>query len=481
MKKLITLLVAGCMVLGSLGTAAAVDVKVSGQWQWHYGYYSHNSLMSADETGSHQDRLRFRQRLRVQTRFIASETLSGMLNFEIGDLNWGNNSNTGASGGRQGGGLDADGYEIKVKWAFLDWTLPGTQVKTRMGVQALSFPAVVAGNPVFDADVAGISVSSQLTPELGLNFFYARPYDSGWGSESANLYDEMDVFGVMVPIKTSAVRMTPWAAAALIGKDSYYYGNKNVSAANRNKIRNTASAPGGYYVGGRWVDSSNMDSQGYAWWAGTTFQLPILDPFFVNLDAMIGGLETGDSNYDVDYGYFVAAKIGYKFSWGTPAFLGWYSSGDKDRDERRIIPGFAEVGGFTMTRYGFSGTSRRSFDDALGTIGFGMWGAGFEVANISFVDKLKHTIRAVYMGGTNDGQSLWGSGAGNKADWTPGDALVTSDHAYEINLLNDYQVSKNLAIALDLAYLKVELGEQRSNKDDTKGSFAAMVNLQYSF
>lgn len=480
MKKLLTLIVAGCLVLGSLGSAAAVDVKVTGQWQWHYGYYSHNSLMSASDTGSHEDRLRFRQRLRVQTRFIASETLSGMLNFEIGDLNWGNNS-VGSSGGRQGGGLDADGYEIKVKWAFLDWTLPNTQIKTRMGIQEMAFPSVVAGNPVFSADVAGIAVSSQLTPELGLNFFWARPYDSGWSSEndntSRNQWDEMDIFGIMLPIKTNVVRATPWIAGAIIGKDSMYYGTQRPTT-RLDRIRNTG--PSGWYVGGRWVDNSDMDSQGYGWWAGSTLELPILDPFLFQLDAMLGGLETGDSDFDA-FGYWVATRIGYKFSWGTPAFIGWYSSGDKDKDDRGIIPSIAEVNGFTMTRYGMSGTSRRSFDDVIGTIGFGMWGAGFEVANVSFIDDVKHTLRFVYMGGTNDGKALHGEGAGNKASWASGDILVTSDHAWEINLLNDWRVNKNLAIALDLAYVKMELGNQRTNKDDTEGSFAAMINLQYSF
>ncbi len=473
MKKLITLVVAGCMVLGSLGTAAAVDVKVSGQWQFAWGYLSNNGLTKNSKTGSHEDRTRARQRINLQTQFIADENLSAMLGLEIGDLNWGNG----------GGRLDADATDqIKVKSAYVDWTLPNTQIKTRIGIQGLRMPWVVAGNPVMDADVAGITVSSQLTPELGLTVFWARPFDKTWSDDGQtggkNLHDEMDMFGFMLPIKTDVVRATPWAMLALVGKDSDWYGDGGV----------------GYIVGangtgaGRGrapINRNKMDGEGYAWWAGTTFELPILDPFFVKIDAMMGGLDNGDSDSD-QFGYFLSGDIGYKFSWGRLSAIGWYSSGDDDVDDRGTIPVISDDNGFFMTSYGMQGKYSRGWDAALSVNGIGLWGMGLQLADVSFIDKLTHTARFMYMGGTNKGDAI--NGRLNVRDITStgvsgfnGGYLMTSDRAYEIDLRSIYQVTKELQVGLDLAYLWLDLGDSWDNKDDTKGSFNATVGLQYMF
>ncbi|MDL2210538.1 outer membrane homotrimeric porin, partial [Desulfovibrio sp. OttesenSCG-928-O18] len=438
MKKLITLVVAGCMVLGSLGTASAIDVKVKGQWWFHYGYYSNNTLTSKDDSGANADRVRARQRIRTQIQFVADENLSAMLNLES-NMHWGARSN--------GGQLDSDVSNFVVKHAYLDWTIPNTQVKTRMGMQGLRFPWVAFGNPIMDADVAGITVSSQLTPELGLTVFWARPYDSNYyganQQDGQNSMDDMDIFGFMLPIKTDIIRATPYAAFALIGRDSDYWPN---GTATNPVSQYSAIGTVGYGNGwGRWVErtkgaNNRIDSTAYGWWAGTTLELPILDPFFVKIDAMMGGLETGESDFD-SFGYFVAADIGYKFSFGALSAIGWYSSGDKDEDDRGMMPIISHDGGFKPTRWGTAGTSARSFDDGITGNGIGMWGIGLQLANVSFVDNLSHTARVVYMGGTSEGDSR----PRNTVKAAMGDGgfhdrlfLMSSDRAWEINLLNSY-------------------------------------------
>ena len=466
MRK-ITVLAAAAMVLASLGTASAIDVKVNGQWQFSFGYYSRNNLMENSETGDHEDRTRFRQRMRTQVRFIADENLSALLNFEIGDLTW---------GGNDGGGLDADGKAVKVKHAYLDWTLPQTGIQTRIGVQGLRLPWIVAGNPVMDADVAGITVATQLTPELGLTVFYARPYDDTVGdsgqTDGKNRYDEMDIAGFMLPVKMAYVNATPWAMGAMIGKDSSYFGSRGTGAVT--------GGSGNYSGRGRaLVNPGDVDSDVYGYWFGTTFELPFIDPFFVKIDAMAGGLETGDDDSD-SFGYFIAADMGYKFSFGRLSLLGWYSSGDDGKDDRGIMPIISDDNGFKMTSYGLQGKRWRNYDGAFSINGLGMWGIGVQMADVSFIDDLKHTARFMYMRGTNSGDSLEGVGRGNKSSYKNG-YFLTSDAAYEINLLNEYKVNKNLTVALDFAYAWLDLGEQRTNKDDTEGSFAAMLGIQYSF
>ena len=494
MKKLITLVVASCMVLGSLATAAAVDVKVSGQWWFHYGYYSNATLVEKADTGKHADRTRARQRVRTQIQFIADENLSALLNLES-NMHWGDTSkNSGVN--QTHGGLDADNNTFFIKRAHLDWTLPGTQIKTRMGMQGITMPYVTFGNPAMNADVAGISVSTQFTPEIGMTVYWARPYDRTYydaaQQNGKNDLDDMDMFGIMLPIKTDVVRFTPWGMFALIGKDSGFYGSKGGYTLNANT--GAIDAPSysmngyNYNVGQRrWngakLDTSRMDSTTYGWWLGTTFELPVLDPFFVKLDAMMGGVETGVSEYDM-FGWMVAADIGYKFSWGALSVFGWYSSGDKDEDDLGQLPIISNDGEFVTGAYSMAGKDNRRFDGFLSNSGQGLWAIGLKVADVSFVDNLKHTVLATYYGGTNKGDS-WtnkrtpGSAAGG--DRFSGNTMMTSDRAYDITLLNEYKVNENLTLKLDFSYMWLDLGDSWKDSEDTKGNFVTGVGVRYMF
>ena len=462
MKKLITLVVAGCMVLGSLGTAAAVDVKVSGQWYFHYGYYSNLNMVEAKDKGTHADRTVARQRVRTQIQFIADENLSALLNLEA-NMNWGNrNGNVNGAGGA----LDADQTTFVIKRAHLDWTIPNTQTKIRMGMQGITLPNAVFGNPVMNADVAGVMVSNQLTPEIGLNVFWARPYDKGWNDEENNQMDEMDMFGVILPIKTDVVRVTPWAMLALIGKDSdFYNGNRNFNGGGVNFKRNPRNG--------------DIDSDTYAWWGGVAFELPVLDPFFVKLDAMVGGLETGDSDYDTT-GFLLATDIGYKFSFGSLSAFGFYGSGDDEIDDRGSMPIVSDDTGLSPTMLGFGGGRIRSIDGTVSNNGIGMWGVGLKLADLSFVENLSHTVTAMYAGGTNKGDSTV-SRRDTHNGVLGGQFYMSSDRIYEVNLMNTYKATENLLLSLDLAYVWMDLGDHWDNKDDTTGNFATMIGVQYSF
>jgi hypothetical protein len=450
---------------------------VNGQWQVHYGYYQNYGGYSSERSdGKIADRTLFRMRLRTQVQFIASETLSSLLNFEIGDLTYGENW----------GRLDADGVAVKVKHAYIDWTIPGTQIKTRQGIQGLRLPWVAHGNMVMDADVAGVTLSTQFTPEVGLTVFWARPYDAdrmgtplhnGVGDRS--YFDEMDMFGVMLPIKTQAVRLTPWAMLALIGKDSGYYGAGNGYAS----VQSSPNDGGGAGRGRGLARPDKVDKQTYGWWAGTTFELPLINPFFVKIDLITGGLSTGDS-YSDTWGYYGGFDIGYKFGWGSPSVIGWYSSGDKDRDDRGTLPIVSDDNGFLISRYGFSNNRWRSVDCAVSAAGLGMWGLGLRVADVSFLPNLKHTPQVLFFRGTNEGDAkatvrhpagpfytgnIWGS----KAAY-----MMTSDSGWEFSLENEYKVNENFTIGLDFSYVTLKMGPQNRDTNDT---FAAMLGFQYAF
>jgi hypothetical protein len=458
-----------------VAAASAIDVKVKGQWWFAYDYHSNTSLASKDDTGYNTDRLRFRQRIRTQVQFIADENLSAMLNFET-NLVWGS-----AAAGNQGR-LNADENYFVIKHAYLDWTIPNTKVKTRMGMQGIALPSVTFGNNVFQADVAGVSVSTQFTPEIGLTAFWARPFDSSFDDGQTggkNSFDDVDMFGFMVPIRTNAVRFTPWAAIALIGKDSDLwggprgqglYGSPLLTAAGKGLAQAAIQADG---------DSTSM-----AWWVGTTFELPIVDPFFVKIDAMMGGVDTGASlaGTDLDtFGYFLAADIGYKFNFGALSLFGWYSSGNKDEDDMGYMPVVGTDAGYNGTFYAVNNVYDRHYTSLLSPYGLGMWGIGLKLADVSFVDKLKHTAMFAYMGGTNQGDSIDRRAVAGTIDQFGGSYLMTSDRAYEISIRNQYKVTDNLELSADFAYVWLDLGDHWSDKEDTTGSFAAMLGVQYMF
>ena len=96
------------------------------------------------------------------------------------------------------------------------------------------------------------------------------------------------------------------------------------------------------------------------------------------------------------------------------------------------------------------------------------------------MDNLKHTLLGMWYGGTNAGDTQ--PNRRSVRDFTPNNRkLVTSDHAWEITLLNEYKMNDNLAFRFDIGYIQLELGDQWADKDDTKGNFFSGIGVQYSF
>ena len=102
MKKVITLLLAAGLVIGAASAANAVDIKAKGLW--------HNAMSFADrnfEKHNGSDKMQNATRIRTQIDVIASESLKGVVYFEIGPQNWGK--------GADGASLGTDGKVVKVE------------------------------------------------------------------------------------------------------------------------------------------------------------------------------------------------------------------------------------------------------------------------------------------------------------------------------------------------------------------------------
>ena len=125
-----------------------------------------NQLINKTRTGNgpkeklnSNDKFAAQQRVRLQLDAVASESLSGTVFFEIGNQVWGSNR-----AGVGGGALGADGANtIKLKRAYIDWMVPQTDLKFRMGIQGVTLPNKAGGSAIMDTDAAGITASYQST------------------------------------------------------------------------------------------------------------------------------------------------------------------------------------------------------------------------------------------------------------------------------------------------------------------------------
>lgn len=273
-------LLAGAL-LGGLMTAPgahAVDFRVKGVWIAMLEYGDGGSFVRKDREGKNvqgwgrwgEDRFEAKNRVRLQLDAAVSDALSGSVYFEIGGATWGR--------ARSGGALGADGQIVKIKHSYLDWNLPGTGLKARMGLQRIFLPDFVTdASQVFDADVAGISVAAPLTEHLSLTAFWARAFNDNWaapdGGQSGWL-DNADFFGLLLPVTYEDIRLTPWALLGTIGKNAFRHGNGRFYSRNSEGSYGIGLSPSAYRFDGR---ESSL-AQATAFWAGLTGEITAARP-----------------------------------------------------------------------------------------------------------------------------------------------------------------------------------------------------------
>ncbi|WP_027186823.1 outer membrane homotrimeric porin [Desulfovibrio cuneatus] len=494
MKRLSTLLLSAAMFLGTVGAAQAVDIKAKGQFEFAFGWAKNQAGAKGFNSGNaHQDFIA-RQRIRTQVNFIASESLQGVLMFEIGDTDWGR-TKSGNYGGGSGGALDADGVNVETKRAYIDWMVPNTDLSVRMGIQGLALPSATKfGNPVFDADVAGITASYKINSMFGLTAFWARPFDAFSNHNSSDvtyketrrLDDSLDIFGLVAPITGSGWGITPWTAMANIGNQSgyseYLFEKTNPITATRDVENDRA----------------------FAWWMGTGFELTMFDPLTFGMDVMygrmndlegmgnMGKLSGADKLATVRArGWFLDARLDYKMDWATAGLFGWWSTGDDASDQRNghvklgRMPVVGVDGGFNPTSFGFGGKKIRGDANAISQTAQGTWGIGTQLADMSFIQDLKHTLRVAYIKGTND-RDLARVGANNKA-WAEETRygvdnlyLTTGDAAWEVNFDHQYKIYENLTAYLELGYINLDLIKNHF-QSDSDDAWKAQVGFKYEF
>jgi hypothetical protein len=523
MKKIATLILAAGLVFGVSTGAKAIDFKAHGEWivDFNYGMH-HNGTGANGQTGygNGEDEFEAQQRVRLQLDAVASEALSGTVFFEIGQQLWGQaNAANGNAGYRGGAALGADGTTtIKVRRAYIDWMVPQTDLKVRMGIQGFALPSFTTkANPVFDDDVAAVVASYQFNENVGLTAFWLRPFndnsnamvrEDGRTIRNANYMDNLDAFGLLLPLSFDGVKVTPWVMYAAIGPDTFrnnrdYLGNINVAnmGTDANHVRHGMFPVGGALRKDGTASGRKLKTYGDAIWAGLTGEVTAFDPFRIAWDVNYGSVRYDDGRMNRS-GWLASLLFEYKLDWAIPGIYGWYASGDDSNPANgsERMPYIGAAGNNDFSRYAFSGGTTFGRESVVSDSMVGTWGIGARLKDMSFLEDLKHTFRINFMGGTNSttmARYFYGNRAGDYDAGVRNGGLgaeqlymTTNDYALEFGLYNAYKMYENFTVALDANYIclmrdhskKVWGNAAFNGKDDTTmDPWNVRLSFIYSF
>ena len=530
MKKIATLLLAAGLVFGVATGASAIDFKAKGQWIMSFDYGQNGGFTggngatgfngAAGSRGNssyrNQDEFEASQRVRLQLDAVASEALSGTVFFEIGQQTWG--TANGAGPGNNGGALGADGANaIKVKNAYIDWIVPQTDLKVRMGIQGMALPSFTTESEVFNDDTAGISASYQFNDNVGLTAIWARPLNDNYtnandhDSNRNNYMDNVDLFALLVPLTFDGVKVTPWVSYAAIGPNAFrgagYNNYYNTVAGTSAKFPTAGMLPVGGAIHKSGAPSNKaLGTYGNAVWAGVTGEVTTLDPFRIAWDVNYGSVSYEDTRAN-RAGYLASLLFEYKLDWAIPGIYGWYGSGDDGNPangSERMPSLSVNNSNNGFSNFAFNGNPYVAREGVMGYEMSGTWGIGARLKDMSFVENLKHTLRLNVMGGTNSttmakrylsgragsSRTFIADGANDNVGGMGPLYLTTNDTAMEVGLTNSYQMYDNFTIMLDAAYIATWLDQSngtwgKSNlngrSDQVRDPWNVNLSFVYSF
>ena len=477
-KRLTTLLLAAGLILGVASSAEAIEFKAKGIWISMFEYGGGGNFVKEDRQGKNvtgwgrwgEDEFEAKTRVRLQLDAVASENLSGTVYFEMGAFAWGRAS--------KGGALGGDGTIVKIKSAYMDWAIPGTKIKTRMGLQRIHLPDYSSeASQVFDGDVTGVSVNVPINDNFGLTAFWARPFNDnfeGATDRPANYLDNVDLFALTVPMTFEGARITPWAMLGIVGENAFR--SSGTTGTYYGAGYGGGLSPAAYMLDGK----EDAYSFGTAFWAGITGEITAADPFRLAWTFNYGSFSTGEKALNKQ-GWHASLLAEYKLDWGTPGIYGWYSSGDdgniKNGSERMPSLDYNNESTSGFSGFGQLGTWTIGRDAVLGYTLAGTWGIGARLKDISFIDKLKTTLRVNLYNGTNDAEMARHikSGAAGIVEvpsatynrYTPdfysanpnGIYLTEKDYAMEIGMMTTYQIYENLRLLVEANYIALWLDQ----------------------
>lgn len=461
-------------------SAEAVDFKVKGWWLVGMQYGENGNFSDKGHQGYDylEDNFEARSRVRIQLDAVASENLSGQVYFEIGKFIWGK-----ANGAQNGAALGADSNVVKLKRAYLDWKVPNADLRFRMGIQAFRSPySALDGPTVLTADGAGVTATWRINELANLTAFWMRPYNDNYvaspGEEDSGFMDNMDIGGIILPLRFDGWTLTPWGIYGAIGPNTF----RNSSG----KFGNIINPPdGNYFFSGMFplmgnnskINPKFPNSYANVWWAGAVGELTMWDPLRIAWEFTYGSSSWANDEALDRKGWMGALLFEYKTKWAIPGIYGWYASGDDDDlsngSERMpyLVNDFG-VSGFSDSFAGpdINGMER---DRVIANTLIGTWGVGARLKNMSFVKDLRHTLHVSLWGGTNSSGILekiharTGSWMRINTNGTPPMGrdniyLTDKDYALEMGIVNEYKIYENLSFNLEFGYVHLMMDRSDS-------------------
>jgi len=261
------------LVLLSLPTAAlALDVKFQGTYEFAVKWMDNLDFTDSEQDGQSEDDFGARQQFRLQTDFVASEALRGVFFIESGETVWGGDS-VGNLGEGSGGAIGSDGVSIEVRRAYVEVTLPDTQLTFTVGIQGFTLPTIGLGDPILGGggtDMAGVLASVPVSENVSLAAGWFRPLDAeGDIVSDSPASDEMAVFALAAPMNFEGVSVAPYGMLAFVGKD----------------VEDSAL----------WQSTAGFgEEDGTIWWLGSSVVVSAFDPLSIGFDLVYGSTSADD-------------------------------------------------------------------------------------------------------------------------------------------------------------------------------------------
>ncbi|HDQ40380.1 MAG TPA: hypothetical protein ENN39_05045 [Desulfonatronum sp.] len=444
MRRFLAIVLFGCFLLAMTGTAQAVEIKAKGTWRVHFDAIK-NPAFNSDEKW---DTFTAMQRMRTIFELIASENLKGVLQLEIGNLTW---------GGDNGGGLNADGVNVKTRHAFLDFNLPAGDLNLKAGLQPVALPGTL-GSHILEADVAALVGHLPFTDGVGLTLGWARPYDLATinpDDPGKKWDDEVDVFLAVLPVSLDGVSLNPFAAVSRWGKDFNLY-----------ELDNPKNAVMGH--------------------AGLNFEANMLDPVTI-----MGDFNYGQVKWSDDFkqsGWIADLAVQYAMDMVTPELFFLYESGEGSgfltggKSKRMPVIG-TDGGSVSIGGVGYGGGTEFAQDNFLRGLlveldpmeyqadegAVGLWAVGFALRDITFMENLSHEFVVAYARGTNHKDNFF--------------LMTTKDSYWEVDFNTTWQMYENLAMILELACGKVTLDDMGMGRGDLAKDalYRGVLGMVYQF
>lgn len=462
MKRLTLLAAALIMVLGmAVSASAAPEVTVSGNilvnavWKANWDF-------DDGTTDSNDNAFQIRERIDLAFTAVANENLKAVIQFRATRTAFGQDGLVNGGGGAAGGGAgndgDNDGVTLALNQGYIDFNWPGTSVNVKTGFMPVALPAAVGGGSMIQDDTAtGVLVSTAFNDNVSLAAGWIRFGDAD--ADGANYDDaQIDAWVVSLPLTFEGISANPF----------FVYSDLDDRALN------TITD-----LGFSGLASANTPTHlDNAWWAGTSFEMSMFDPFVIKADLNYGAVNGDDDNDDRNGWLFDVALdyTGFDFMDLELAYV--YTSGiDDDGDEDGRMPVMSDswaLGSFWFGNGLLTGDDMDNNNTTLGFHALGLSATGVQ----SFVEGLTHDVHVVYAWGNNDEDH-----AAVADQLVYGHTLMEDDTMLEIDFNTFYKIYDELTLYNGIGYVNLDADSDTWTGDDQDGGDAwkFQIAIKYVF